>query len=414
LARSSPSKLKFPLQALALRLRGEALNQRLSPFSFYASLALDLRALQELNLKTSRVVTRRFAMSRLTSRRGRAALYSLLTFFVLLFPVDVPAQGNGRASTGTNGIHLIQGYVFFPSGRRAEGPIIVKLQTFSSGEITLMADSSGSFTFSSLSPGNYTVVVTAGEDYEVARESVFIDTDANTSRAGVVVPPTPRRYTVMVHLQPKAGPAHPRAGVVNAALAEVPDKARKLFETGVEQSRAGETAKAADSLKQAVDLYPNFPLALNELGVQYLKLGQTQKAIETLRAAVKLNPDAYGPKLNLGIALLEAKHYEESEQQLREALKRNSSLPTAHMYLGLCMLRVNRLDEAERELVLAVEGSGNQLGMAQYYLGGIYWKREDYPKAVAALEDYLRLTPNAHDADRVRATIKNLRGRTPH
>jgi regulator of sirC expression with transglutaminase-like and TPR domain len=53
------------------------------------------------------------------------------------------------------------------------------------------------------------------------------------------------------------------------------------------------------------------------------------------------------------------------------------------------------------------------LGLAQYYLGGIYWKKKDYPKAVAALEDYLRLTPNAPDAERVRATIKDLRTRTP-
>jgi Tfp pilus assembly protein PilF len=353
-------------------------------------------------------------MPRLLSRRGRPGVYSLLTILgVLLLPVATLAQGNGRASTGTGGIHLIQGYIFFPSGRRAEGTIIIKLQSFTSGEITLMPDSSGAFTFSSLSPGNYTVVVNAGDNYEVARESVFIDTDANTSRTGVRLPPTPRRYTVMIHLQPKMGAAHAKPGVINAALAEVPEKARKLFEKGLEQSRAGEAAKAADSLKEAVALYPKFPLALNELGVQYLKLGQTQKAIETLKSAAKLNPNAYGPKLNLGIALLEVKDFPQAEEQLREALKHNTSLPTGHMYLGICLVRLNKYDDAEKELLQAIQASGNQLGLAQYYLGGIYWKRHDYPKAVEALEAYLRLTPNAHDAERVRATIKDLRGRTP-
>jgi tetratricopeptide (TPR) repeat protein len=353
-------------------------------------------------------------MPRLTSRRGRPGVYSLVLIIgVLLLPVAVLAQGNGRASTGTGGIHSIQGYVFFPSGRRAEGTIIVKLQSFNSGEITVLPDSSGAFTFGALSPGNYTVVVNAGDNYEIARESVFIDTDANTSRTGVFVPPTPRRYTVMVHLQPKMGEAHAKPGVVNAALAEVPEKARKLFEKGMEESRAGETAKAADSLKEAVALYPKFPLALNELGVQYLKLGQTQKAVETLKSAAKLNDDAYGPKLNLGIALLEAKHFEEAETQLREALKRNASLPTAHMYLGVCLVRLNKYDDAEKELLQAIQGSGNQLGMAQYYLGGLYWKKNDYPHAIEALEAYLRLTPKAPDADRVRATIKDLRSRTP-
>jgi tetratricopeptide (TPR) repeat protein len=280
------------------------------------------------------------------------------------------------------------------------------------GEITVIPDSSGAFIFNALSPGNYAVVVNAGDEYEVAHDSVYIDSDLNTSRGGMRLPATSRRYTVMIHLTEKRG-AVMKAGVVNAALAEVPDRARKAFEKGLEHARAGDSARAAESLKEAVALYPKFPLALNELGVQYLKLGHTQKAIEMLKEAVKLNPEAYGPRLNLGIALLEAKKFPEAEENLREALKKNSSLPTGHMYLGLCLVRLNRYDEAEKELLLAIQGSNNQLAMAQYYLGGIYWKKEEYPKAVEALEAYLKLTPNAQDAERVRATIRDLRSRTP-
>jgi Flp pilus assembly protein TadD len=350
-------------------------------------------------------------MPRFISHRGRAEVYSLVTILIVLFlPGAILAQG-GRASTGTGGIHTIQGYIFFPSGRRAEGQIIVKLQSYTAGEITVVPDSGGNFSFTNLAPGNYTVVVNAGDDYEIAHDSVYFDSDINLSRiGGASVPQSPQRATVMIHLQLK-NTVHAKPGVVNAALAEVPEKARKLFDKGVEEARAGDAAKAAESLKGAIALYPNFPLALNELGVQYLKLGQTSRAVETLKNAVKLSPDAYGPRLNLGIALLEAKQFEEAETQLRAALKTNSSLATAHMYLGLCFVRTNKYEEAEKELLAAIEGSGNQLGLAQYYLGGIYWKRHEYPKAVAALEDYLRLTPNAHDASRVRATIKDLRSR---
>ena len=68
-------------------------------------------------------------MACLMSRRSRVEVYFLLTIIcVLLLPVAVSGQGNGRASTGTGGIHIIQGYVFFPSGRRAEGTMIVRLQ----------------------------------------------------------------------------------------------------------------------------------------------------------------------------------------------------------------------------------------------------------------------------------------------
>jgi len=98
---------------------------------------------------------------------------------------------------------------------------------------------------------------------------------------------------------------------------------------------------------------------------------------------------------------------------LRGALKENSSSPTAHMYLGIALLRLNKYDEAEKELLLATAANANQLAMANYYLGGLYWRKQDYPHAVEQLEKYLQLTPNARDAERVRATIKDLRGRTP-
>ena len=215
----------------------------------------------------------------------------------------------------------------------------------------------------------------------------------------------------MVHLQPKLKAGN-KPGVVNAVLAAVPEKARKLYEKGMEQARAEDPAKAVESLKQAVSLYPNFPLALNELGVQYLKLRQVNKAIEALKEACRQNPNAYASRLNLGVALLEANQAKEAEDYLRESLKLNNAVPSAHMYLGIALLRLNRFDDSEKELVIATGANASHLAMANYYLGGIYWKKHDYPRAIEQLEKYLQFTPNAPDADRVRANIKDLRGRT--
>ena len=326
---------------------------------------------------------------------------------LLLFPLGVNAQGSGKSTTGTGGIHTIQGYIFFPSGRRVDGNVVVKLQSYDSGELQVIPDSSGAFSFTNLSPGNYTVVTTAGDDYEVAREGVYIDTDLNLGRMGARVPPTTRRYTVMVHLQLKTRAGN-KPAVLNAALAAVPDKARQLYEKALKQE---DPSKAVDSLKEAVALYPNFPLALNELGVQYLKLQQINKAIDVLSEACKQDPEAFASRLNLGIALLEAKRFSEAETQLREAVKRNLNAATAHMYLGIACLRLSSFDEAEKELQIATQANATQLGMANYYLGGLYWRKHDYPRAVEQLEKYLVLTPNAPDADRVRSTIRELRSR---
>jgi hypothetical protein len=93
------------------------------------------------------------------------------------------------------------------------------------------------------------------------------------------------------------------------------------------------------------------------------------------------------------------------------------------MYLGLTLAHLKNSSEAEKELKEALDGGGNQLPIAHYYLGGLYWqlagevteveKRREYSRAAAdELEMYLRLTPNAPDAERVRGTIKQLRAKS--
>src|SRR5690349_23153882 len=91
-----------------------------------------------------------------------------ITLGMFLLSSSANAQGSGRSSTGTGGNHIIQGYVFFPSGRKAEGTIIVKLTSLQYGDLQVIPDSSGSFTFSSLAPGSYTVIVNAGDEYETS------------------------------------------------------------------------------------------------------------------------------------------------------------------------------------------------------------------------------------------------------
>ena len=348
----------------------------------------------------------------------------LLMLILFVLPAAVFAQGSGRDPTGTGGNHVISGKIYFPSGRRAEGSIQVKLQTYGMGEMSTLADSSGSFTFSSLSPGNYTLVVNAGDQYEVAREAVTIDSDLTLPRSGTPINPGSRAYTVMVTLQLKAD-NRSKPSVVNAALAEVPTEARDLYEKALQFARAGDSAKAIENLKSAVALFPKFPLALNELGVQYLKLRQANNAVEPLRSATLLSPDAATPKLNLGIALLETKKYSEAELQLRNAL-RITATPTTHMYLGLTLYHLKNNIEAEKELKAAIASSSDQLNIAHYYLGGLYWKMGDelspdldhdrklleYRRAADELETYLRLTPDAPDAERVRGTIKELRAKS--
>jgi tetratricopeptide (TPR) repeat protein len=338
----------------------------------------------------------------------------LIPFFIAVILV-IPAvnklacaQSGGADPSGTGGRHVIQGRIYFPSGRRTDARLKIRLENFNAGALTVLSDSNGSFVFKGLDPGTYTVVVDAGESYETAREPVYIDTDGSSSRRGVTLPPISRLYTVEINLRPKRE-ALQKAAVVSAVLAAVPETARELYRKAIESQQTGDTPKAIEQLKGAIAIYPDFPLALNELGIQYLKLGQAEKAAEVLKIAVRLEPEDFQPLLNYGIALLNQKKFAESEEQLRATLKRNALVPTAHMYLGIALAIQRKLDEGQSELEIAVKSNSTEVSLAHRYLAGIFLERREYKRAADALEDYLKLVPKAPDAEALRQKAKELR-----
>lgn len=315
-----------------------------------------------------------------------------LVALVLLVP-SLVARGQAIGAhrgdvAGSGGTRSIQGRVISPTGKMPDTRIRIMLDSSNSGSRTTVADNDGSFNFNNLESGPYQLTIDAGKEFEISRESVYIE----GAKPIYNIP-------VYLRLKPEANPA--LAGVARPAV--------ELYLKGVEAARAGDTQKSIEHLNAAINIHPQFGLALSELGMQYLKAKQPDKALEALRAAVKLLPDDFSARFNYGFALTEQKKFVEAETELRQALKRNAASAPAHMYLGIALMRLNKLDEAERELQTALKTGGEQANMSHYYLGGIYWAKKDYKHAADELESYLKLNPKAPDAERLRATIKELR-----
>ena len=193
------------------------------------------------------------------------------------------------------------------------------------------------------------MTVDAGNDYEQTRETVYIETEAVNPRLGISLPSVSKLFTVDISLRLKQE-ASIKAGVINAALAAVPEQARELYLKAQASSEAGENAKAIDQLKAALAIYPEFPLALNELGVQYLKVSQAAKAADVLSKAVKIAPEDFQPRLNYGIALLNLRKLV-TLRAAGAAVNKVSTAPTAHMYLGIALAIQRKLDEGQKELI---------------------------------------------------------------
>ncbi len=334
-------------------------------------------------------------------------LCGMLALPLLLIVASISAQAQGGVGStrglpeAAGGIHRIQGTVFLPSGRRAPEGILVKLDGNVVGTKRASTDSDGSFSFNGLPAADYSLIVEAGGEYESIRQSVVIY--GNTGGVGIGV----QGQTMMldIHLQPKGAAAN-----LEKMFAGVPKPAIESYKKGMEAAQAGNTKKAIEQLNSAVTAHPNFPIALRDLGVQYRKAGDMDKLAETMEALLKLSPDDPHGHLNLGIALYNQKKYPDAEKRLRQAVKLSNTDPAAHYYLGMTLVSVRNYPEAQTELEAAISNGGDSLALAHKYLGGLYLGSKN-PKAADELEKYLKLDPKAADAERIKATIKDLRSK---
>src|SRR6185503_6537907 len=187
-------------------------------------------------------------------RRFRFLNFCFAAVFLLAPAIPVLAQSADPGGTG--GKHRIHGRIYFPSGRRSDANAVqVTLESTSSEKLSVIADFNGTFSFNGIAPGSYSVTVNAGADYELGRDSVFIQAAPRSrtlSAADLARSDVARVFTVDIHLQPKRGVANSRPGVLNAALASLPKPAVELYDKAIEAIRGGDTRRAIAHLQAAI------------------------------------------------------------------------------------------------------------------------------------------------------------------
>jgi tetratricopeptide (TPR) repeat protein len=328
---------------------------------------------------------------------------SLLGFLaVIAFVISVRAQvflPPGATDTGLGGGNAITGTILLPSGQRLQRRVTIRLQTMTKGDRVTTTDEYGKFAFRGLINGEYQIIIDKEKEFEPYRQSVDIRQFRGTP---------PQVYNLNIRLNAKEE-IKPKPGVLNAELANVPERALAHFNTATEQAKKNEHQAAIEELKLAIKEYPTFMLALNELGVQYLKLNQPQNADEAFQAALKIDPDAFPALINRGIANVMMERYGEAVPILRKALKKNDQSAVGHYFLGQALANLGLFNDAEKELLASLTLGKEEMKEAHRILAIIYSARGDKKQAADHLEEYLKLAPNVADAEKLREKIRQLR-----
>ena len=339
-------------------------------------------------------------ISSLLRELGRAIPLSLISICLGGSALSqISSIPDGASQTGLGGIHAIVGTVFGPSGKPVETRVRVRLSTMTGGNRSFNTNDTGNFAFRGLPNGSYTISIDSEKDFEPVSQNV----DIMVLGAGLS-----QTYTVNLRLVSKGG-IMAKPAVISADFAEVPQKARALYDAAIDKSKLGQHQEAIDQLKLAINEHPDFMLAHNEIGVQYLRLGQLENADEAFQKAIKIAPDAFTPIMNRGIANVMMKRYGESIPILRKAVKLNDKSAVGHYFLGQALANLGLFADAEKELQASLALDKVQMKEAHRILAIIYTDRGEKKKAAEHLEAYLASTPDAADADKLKEMIRQLR-----
>lgn len=319
--------------------------------------------------------------------------------------------GQSRTNiSGTGGIHQIKGRVYLPNGRSAEEPLRIQLQSDNFSTLTVESDRSGSFAFQNLAPGNYSIVIDAGDDFEIARESIMIDTELPAPR-GMRVVPTSRSTNVPVHLRFKRNSADVgRNEVINVRWSNVPKDAISSYNKGLTHIKLNEIDEAITEFRKAIESYRAFAPAHTALGKVYLMTGKLDEALTSLTNAVQFDATDFEARLNLGICLLNKKDLDNAARELSKAAEIDQTAVTPRYYLGVLYVQKHDMDKALTEMEAAKQLTGDKpFPLLHRYLGGIYLAKAMNEQAIKELETYIAEDPKTKDADRIKETIAQLK-----
>jgi thioredoxin-like negative regulator of GroEL len=325
---------------------------------------------------------------------------------------SVVAQTKTNIS-GTGGIHQIKGKVYLPNGTAVDSPIEIELQSTTFASLKVMTDVSGSFAFENLAPGSYTVVVNAGDQFEIARESVLIDGEVQLPTS-IRPPARTKIFTVPMYLQIKrpSGP-HQKTGVIDAKWAEIDKDAVDHLEQGNKNALNKQLDRAEAEYRRSIEIAPTYAPAYLALGKLLLTQGRLEEAISELHMAVRYDPTDFEARLSIGIAMLNQRQVDNAQRELNEAATLNKTAVTPRYYLGIVFVQKKDMDRAQKEFETAREMTGDKpFPLLHRYLGGVYIAKQMNKEALAELELYIKQDPSARDGDRIKQTIADLKSKS--
>lgn len=207
---------------------------------------------------------------------------------------------------------------------------------------------------------------------------------------------------------------HVEGRTISATTALAPKDARKAFDKARDHARKQKWPEAQKELEKAVDLYPKYAAAWHSLGQVHESQNNSEAARKAYSEALSADPKFINPYLQLAqMAAREARWQEVADTTDRIVKLNPFDYPQAFFYNAVAKFNLHKLDDAESSAREALKiDTDHRIAKTSHLLGVILAQKQDYKGAAEQMENYLKFSPNAKDADQVRKQLEEIRGIT--
>jgi tetratricopeptide (TPR) repeat protein len=164
--------------------------------------------------------------------------------------------------------------------------------------------------------------------------------------------------------------------------------------------------KASEPLQQLLEAITEHPTsgAYNTLGVLFVQQSLDSCAIASFEAGLRLDPKNWEARYNLALALMKRGDRQRAIEELRRAIAGKPDSASAHHALGTLLEADKKLPEAVAEYQ-AVLHADSHFPSGAIDLARVLAAQQKFGDAVAVLQEALKLSPSAEEAESVGAAL---------
>lgn len=306
-------------------------------------------------------------------------------------------------NTPTRQIELTVKVAYYDNDRPVQGPIRVQVVNHMGVPVMETFSRDGEARFPGIPAGTYRLRASSPDIEETQSDMAFTVSNWTTV------------HLEYIRVKRKAGTGQDQPqsteGTVSAAMLNIPDKARKEFDKGLDALEKKNFAEAHKRFEKASALYPRYAAALNNLGFIAMQGGDAATGETFFERAIAADEQYAGAYINLAKLRWAQKRFPEAEKLLT---KHTALDPQAVESLAL-LANLNAMTGRHEETVVLTRKAHSlphqDYAIVHYIAGMSHQAKNQWQEAAVEFRQYLKEAPQGKSADNARIALQNVEQR---